>query len=96
MSEARPRTILIACGALAREALAVLEANRLEHVELTCVSALLHNRPQKIPAAVREKICSRTFVSPPSTTPSPSIRMPWRRMRSTGSRWPATRSRLLS
>ena len=56
MSEARPRTLLIACGALAREALAVLEANRLEHVELTCVSALLHNRPQKIPAAVREKI----------------------------------------
>ena len=41
MSEAPPRTLLIACGALAREALAVLEANRLEHVELTCVSALL-------------------------------------------------------
>ena len=56
MSEDRPRTLLIACGALAREALAVLEANRLDHVELTCVSALLHNRPQKIPAAVREKI----------------------------------------
>jgi hypothetical protein len=56
VSEAPPRTLLIACGALAREALAVLEANRLEHVELTCVSALLHNRPQKIPAAVREKI----------------------------------------
>jgi hypothetical protein len=54
--ETPPRTLLIACGALAREALAVLEANRLEHVELTCVSALLHNRPQKIPAAVREKI----------------------------------------
>jgi hypothetical protein len=56
VSETPPRTLLIACGALAREALAVLEANRLEHVELTCVSALLHNRPQKIPAAVREKI----------------------------------------
>jgi uncharacterized protein DUF1638 len=56
VSEAPRRTLLIACGALAREALAVLEANRLEHVELTCVSALLHNRPQKIPAAVREKI----------------------------------------
>ena len=56
MSETPPRMLLIACGALAREALAVLEANQLEHVELTCVSALLHNRPQKIPAAVREKI----------------------------------------
>lgn len=50
------RTLLIACGALARETLAVLEANALDHVELTCLSALLHNRPERIPAAVREKI----------------------------------------
>ncbi len=58
MSEgARPRTLLIACGALAREALAVIEANGLGGaVELTCVSALLHNRPQRIPEAVRERI----------------------------------------
>jgi hypothetical protein len=53
---APPRTVLIACGALAREALAVIEANGLRHVELSCISALLHNRPQRIPAAVREKI----------------------------------------
>jgi hypothetical protein len=54
---ARPRTLLIACGALAREALAVIEANGLGGaVELTCVSALLHNRPQRIPEAVRERI----------------------------------------
>lgn len=50
------RTLLIACGALAREALAVLRANRLEHVELACLPALLHNRPERIPAAVRAKI----------------------------------------
>jgi hypothetical protein len=50
------RTLLIACGALARETLTVLEANRLDHVELTCLSALLHNRPERIPAAVCEKI----------------------------------------
>jgi hypothetical protein len=55
--ERRPRTLLIACGALAREALAVVEANGLGGaVELTCVSALLHNRPQRIPEAVRERI----------------------------------------
>lgn len=54
--EGRPRTLLIACGALAREALAVLEANGLDHVELRCVSASLHNRPQRIPEAVRERI----------------------------------------
>ncbi len=56
MNDGRQRTLLIACGALAREALAVLEANRLDHVELTCISALLHNRPERIPAAVRERI----------------------------------------
>ena len=51
-----PRTLLIACGALARETLAALEASGLRHVDVTCLSALLHNRPERIPAAVREKI----------------------------------------
>lgn len=53
---AGPRTLLIACGALARETLAVIEANGLENVEVTCLSALLHNRPNRIPEAVRAKI----------------------------------------
>ena len=46
MGEAR--TLLIACGALARETLAVIEANRLTHLDLTCIPALLHNRPERI------------------------------------------------
>jgi hypothetical protein len=50
------RTLLIACGALAREALAVIEANDLGNVDVTCLSALLHNRPARIPEAVRGKI----------------------------------------
>lgn len=50
------KTLLIACGALARETLAAIEANGLRHVEVTCVSALLHNRPERIPEAVRAKI----------------------------------------
>ena len=50
------RTLLIACGALARETLAAIEANGLRHVEVTCISALLHNRPERIPEAVRAKI----------------------------------------
>ena len=50
------KTLLIACGALARETLAAIEANGLSHVEVTCVSALLHNRPERIPEAVRAKI----------------------------------------
>ncbi|HEX6012504.1 MAG TPA: DUF1638 domain-containing protein [Geminicoccaceae bacterium] len=50
------RTLLIACGALARETLAAIEASGLSHLDVTCVSALLHNRPERIPEAVRAKI----------------------------------------
>lgn len=51
-----PRTLVIACGALAREILAVIEANGLEHLSVTCLPANLHNRPERIPDAVRRKI----------------------------------------
>jgi hypothetical protein len=51
-----PRTLLIACGALAREVLALIALNRWSHLELTCLPAKLHNRPERIPAAVRRKI----------------------------------------
>lgn len=50
------RTLIIACGALAREVKLVLERNRLDGLRVTCLPADLHNRPQKIPAAMREKI----------------------------------------
>ena len=53
---AQPRTLVIACGALARELVAVIEANRIGGLEVTCLPAILHNRPQEIPAAVRRKI----------------------------------------
>ena len=53
-----PRTLLIACGALAREMLALIEANRWSHMTLECLPAKLHNRPEKIPGAVREKIAA--------------------------------------
>ena len=51
-----PKTLVIACGALARELLAVVEANKLAHISVTCLPAILHNRPQEIPAEVRRKI----------------------------------------
>ena len=51
-----PRTLVIACGALAREMLALVELNRWTHVTLTCLPAKLHNTPQLIPAAVERKI----------------------------------------
>lgn len=55
------KLLLIGCGALARETLAVIEANRLAHVTLTCLPALLHNRPEKIAEAVRARIHQGRF-----------------------------------
>ncbi len=48
--------LVIACGALARELVALVKANRWEHVRVTCLPPQLHNRPERIPAAVRECI----------------------------------------
>ena len=43
---------MIGCGALAREILAIIKANGLSHITLTCLPALLHNTPKDIPKAV--------------------------------------------
>jgi hypothetical protein len=51
-----PRTLVIACGALAREILAVKEANGWSHLDVTCLPAIWHNRPEKIAPGVRRKI----------------------------------------
>ena len=50
------RVLIIGCGALARELVAVIDQAGLVNVDLTCLPATLHNRPGGIPAAVREKI----------------------------------------
>ena len=50
------KTLVIACGALARELVQVVSANRLTHLTITCLPAIWHNRPEKIPAGVRRKI----------------------------------------
>lgn len=42
------RILLIACGALAREILAIKEANGLDHMDLTCLPAKLHLYPEQI------------------------------------------------
>ena len=38
--------LLIACGALAREILALKAANGWDHLDLQCLPAILHNRPR--------------------------------------------------
>jgi hypothetical protein len=50
------RVLVIGCGALARELVAVIDQAGLANVDLTCLPATLHNRPGGIPAAVRAKI----------------------------------------
>lgn len=50
------RVLLIACGALAREILAVRDASGWTHLDLACLPAKLHNQPQHIPDAVRDRI----------------------------------------
>ena len=52
----RQRTLVIACGALAREINQLKKTNGWEHLELTCIDAALHFTPLKIPAALRERI----------------------------------------
>jgi len=49
------RTLVIACGALAREILH-LQRGPLAHLDVTCLPAKLHNTPSLIPAEMRRKI----------------------------------------
>lgn len=52
-----PRSVLvIGCGALAKELLAVVSRNQLEGIRVECLPAILHNRPEKIPGAVRARL----------------------------------------
>ncbi len=50
------RVLVIACGALAREIVAIREQNKLDHIDLTCLPAKLHNTPEKIPNEIRRAI----------------------------------------
>lgn len=48
--------LLIACGALGREVVELTRLNDWDHLKIQCLPAELHNRPEKIPAAVRAEI----------------------------------------
>ncbi len=52
----RPTVLLIACGALANEIVALQKRNDWSHMKIQCLPAELHNRPEKIPAAVKATI----------------------------------------
>ncbi|MDO5704477.1 MAG: DUF1638 domain-containing protein [Paracoccus sp. (in: a-proteobacteria)] len=56
---ALPRILLLACGALAREVIAIRDANGWTHMDLHCLPADLHLRPSLIPDAVEAAIRQR-------------------------------------
>ena len=55
-SHAPPQTLIVACGALARELVQLKDLNRWDHVTITCLPASLHSRPERIAEAVRTRI----------------------------------------
>jgi hypothetical protein len=48
--------LVIACGALARELVRIKRASGWEHMDLQCLPPQLHNRPERITAAVEQAI----------------------------------------
>lgn len=50
------RILLIACGALAHEIVALKTANGWDHMDLKCLPAKLHLYPEKITAAVEDAV----------------------------------------
>ncbi|MEL6839024.1 MAG: DUF1638 domain-containing protein [Pseudomonadota bacterium] len=50
------RVLLIACGALAREIMALKAANGWDHLDLQCLPAIYHNHPERIVPAVRAAV----------------------------------------
>lgn len=53
--EAGP-VLVLACGALARELADLVRLDGLAHLEVVCLPADLHNRPERIPAAVEARL----------------------------------------
>jgi len=54
--QGRGSVLLLACGALAREILALKSVNGWAHMDIACLPAILHNTPDRIPEAVRAAV----------------------------------------
>jgi len=52
----RPEVLVLACGAIAREVLAVIELNGWTHVTVRCLPGKLHSTPARIAPAVDAKL----------------------------------------
>lgn len=53
------RVLLLACGALAHEILALRAANGWDHLDLQCLPAIYHNHPERITPAIRAAVAAR-------------------------------------
>ena len=56
-AEPLPRVLIVGCGALGRELVTL--TRDLPGVDVTCLPAELHNRPERIPDAVADRIRAR-------------------------------------
>ncbi len=52
------KVCFLACGAVAREVLAIMEANGMSHVDLQCLPAILHNTPEQIVPRVEQAVAA--------------------------------------
>ena len=50
------RVLVIGCGALVRELREVAALGGNKHLDVECLPAIMHNRPERIPDAVRRRI----------------------------------------
>jgi len=50
------RLLVIACGALARDIVALKRQHGWQHLDLVCLDASLHNRPDEIPARLEAAV----------------------------------------
>ena len=53
------RVLLLACGALAHEILALRQINGWDHLDLHCLPAIYHNHPEKIVPALRAAVAAQ-------------------------------------
>jgi hypothetical protein len=56
VAAAPARILIVGCGALARELVDLVRRNNFTGNDITCLPAALHMRPEKIPAAVAQRI----------------------------------------
>ena len=54
--DGRPRALVIGCGALATELVRIAAQPGFEHLDVVCLAADLHNRPERIASGVRRRI----------------------------------------